>query len=328
MDLALKPKEGARRTPPPRPTSPAPSSVASARHIALPASAKVKSETWLPMASLSHALALAFLVSLCLVAFALFELGGWKYYFAPEATRGYIPSHRLLRPAGRAGEMFGVAGLLIMCMTLVYSARKKFRGLARIGTTKTWLEIHIFCGLVGPVLVTLHTAMKFNGVVSIGYWSMVLVVLSGFVGRYLYVRIPKSLRGTEISLEELDARAIELKGQLAAGGLPTALLRRIEEFELGSRSNGFVFGDLKLRRGLSRLHGELAAAGVSPARLVAADGLIRERATLLRRIATLDTSKRLFHLWHVFHKPFVYVMLAIAAVHVAVALYFGYAGRW
>ena len=285
-------------------------------------------EAWLPMASLSHALALAFLVSLGLVAFVFFRLGGWEYYFAPAATRGYVPAHRLLRPAGRAGEMFGIAGLFIMCMTLVYAVRKKFRGLSKIGTTKAWLEIHIFCGLVGPVLITLHTAMKFNGIVSIAYWSMVLVVLSGFVGRYLYVRIPKSLRGTEISLDELDARAIELKGQLAAGGLPTALLRRIEEFEQGSRSGGFVLGDLRLGRGLSRLHGELAAAGVSPARLVAADHLIRERATLLRRIATLDTSKKLFHLWHVFHKPFVYVMLAIAVVHVGVALYFGYGGRW
>jgi len=292
------------------------------------APALAKREVWLPMASLSHALALAFLVSAGLVAFVFFRLGGWEYYFAPAATRGYVPAHKLLRPAGRAGELFGIAGLLIMCMTLVYAVRKKFRGLSRIGTTKTWLEIHIFCGLVGPVLITLHTAMKFNGVVSIAYWSMVLVVLSGFIGRYLYVRIPKSLRGTEISLEELDARAIELKGQLAAGGLPTALLRRIEEFEQGSRAAGFVLGDFKLRRGLSQLHRELSAAGVSPARLVVADGLIRERATLLRRIATLDVSKKLFHLWHVFHRPFVYVMLAIASVHVAVALYFGYAGSW
>ncbi len=292
------------------------------------APAKAKREAWLPMAALSHALALAFLVSLCLVAFVLVKLRGWEYYVTPVAERGHAPSHGLLRPAGNAGELFGAAGLLLMCVTLVYAARKKFRGLSKIGTTKTWLEIHIFCGLVGPVLVTLHTAMKFNGVVSIAYWSMVLVVISGLVGRYLYVRIPKSLRGTEISLEELDARAIELKGQLVAEGLPTALLRRIEELEQGSASGGFVLGDLRLKRHLAQLHRELAAAGFAPARLVAAGRLIRERTTLLRRIATLDTSKKFFHLWHAFHKPFVYVMLTIAAVHVGVALYFGYAGRW
>ncbi len=328
MDYVANPKKGTRRISASPPTFLGPSSVVPTLTAARAASAKVKRDAWLPMASLSHALALAFLVSLGLVAFVFVKLGGWQYYFAPEATRGYIPAHKLLHPAGRAGEMFGIAGLLIMCMTLVYAARKKFRGLSKIGTTKTWLEIHIFCGLVGPVLVTLHTAMKFNGVVSIAYWSMILVVLSGFIGRYLYVRIPKTLRGTEISLEELDARAIELKGQLAAEGLATVLLRRIEELEQGSRSGGFILGDFRLGRGLAQLHKELAQAGISPTRLVAADRLIRERVTLLRRIATLDTSKKLFHLWHVFHKPFVYVMLAIAAVHVAVALYFGYAGHW
>jgi hypothetical protein len=322
LDYALSPKRPAEGA-----------AVSRTIHVSGPparpaAAPKTRKEAWLPMASLSHALALAFLVSLALIAFVFVKMGGREYYFAPTATRGYIPSHKLLRPAGRAGEAFGIAGLLIMCMTLVYAVRKNFRSLSKIGTTKAWLEIHIFCGLVGPVLITLHTAMKFNGVVSIAYFSMVLVVLSGFIGRYLYVRIPKTLRGTEVSLEELDARAIELKAQLAAEGLPTALLRRIEEFEQGSRAGGFFFGDLRLRRGLSQLHRELAAAGIAPARLIAADGVIRERATLLRRIATLDTSKKLFHLWHVFHKPFVYVMLAIAVVHVAVAMYFGYAGKW
>lgn len=81
------------------------------------------------------------------------------------------------------------------------------------------------------------------------------------------------------------------------------------------------------RRGSGRISAS-PAAGVAPTRLIAADRLIRERVTLLRRIATLDTSKRLFHLWHVFHRPFVYVMLGIVIVHVGVALYFGYAGRW
>ena len=45
----------------------------------------------------------------------------------------------------------------------------------------------------------------------------------------------------------------------------------------------------------------------------------------MRRIAFLGRTRKLFELWHVLHKPLVYVMLAIAAVHVFVAVYFGYA---
>ena len=40
--------------------------------------------------------------------------------------------------------------------------------------------MHLFCGVVGPVLVTFHTSFKFNGLVSVAYWSMVIVMLSGF----------------------------------------------------------------------------------------------------------------------------------------------------
>lgn len=41
-------------------------------------------------------------------------------------------------------------------------------------------------------------------------------------------------------------------------------------------------------------------------------------------MARLGRTKRLFELWHVFHKPLVYVMLAIAAVHIGLSIYLGY----
>ena len=43
---------------------------------------------------------------------------------------------------------------------------------------------------------------------------MVVVVLSGFVGRYLYVRIPKTLRGVELSAADLEARVAEIREPL------------------------------------------------------------------------------------------------------------------
>jgi len=35
---------------------------------------------------------------------------------------------------------------------------------------------------------------------------------------------------------------------------------------------------------------------------------------------------RVFHLWHVVHRPFAYVMVVIMFVHIAVTVAFGY--RW
>ena len=52
--------------------------------------------------------------------------------------------------------------------------------------------------------------------------------------------------------------------------------------------------------------------------------LARESSLLQRRVALLDSMSELLHYWHVFHKPFAYVMLFIMVIHVGVAVAFGY----
>ena len=113
-----------------------------------------------------------------------------------------------------------------MFSTLPYAARKRWRPLARLGPTSKWLEVHIFFGIVGPVLVTLHTSFKFNGLVAVGYWLMMTVWASGFVGRYLYVRIPKSIRGVEMTRHEIEAEIARLGHSLSGlSPAPPALVR-------------------------------------------------------------------------------------------------------
>lgn len=220
--------------------------------------------------SLSLVLVLAGLVSAAIVIIVLGPLGGWDYYRTPLAARGYLPAHAALRPSGTVGIWLGVAGAAAMISTLPYAARKHIRLLARLGSLPRWLEFHIFFGLVGPVLVTLHTAFKFNGIVAVGYWLMAAVWASGFVGRYLYVRIPRTIRGVELSRAEVEA--------------------------------------------------EMAGAGEWGAASHAA-----RHAMLVKRLDRLERTRRLFALWHVFHQPLVYVMFLIVGLHVAVAVYLGYA---
>ena len=151
-------------------------------------------------------------------ALVLVGLDGWHYYTTPVAVRGYEPAHRLLRPAGRVGHLFGVGGFLMMLVPVAYSVRKKVHRFRNSGSMKTWLDVHVFCGIVGPVLVTFHTSFRFNGIVSVAYWSMVAVVLSGFVGRYLFVRIPRSLRGLELTQADLDATSARAERGARSGG--------------------------------------------------------------------------------------------------------------
>jgi hypothetical protein len=219
----------------------------------------------------------------------------------------------------------------MMCMPFLYSLRKTSTRMARFGSPKIWLDAHIFCGVVGPVLVTFHTAFKFNGVVSVAFWAMALVMASGFVGRYLYVRIPKSIRGTELTYDEILAQAAGLKARVMATNLPAALLAKIEAFERAAAVKPehlslreFLFGRMLVLRRLSTLRHELRAAGVHDTLLRDVVQLTDTRMLLLRRLAYLHRTKTLFSMWHVLHKPLVWLMLAVAVLHIAAVLYLGY----
>ena len=293
---------------------------------------RASSEAWLPARALTNVVVVAIAAGAGVAAIVFFKLGGYAYYSTPLEVRGYAREHRLLRSSGVVGHGLGIVGTAFVLLTLLYVMRKKIKRLSRVGTMKGWLEFHIFCGIFGPILVTLHTTLKFNGIVSVAYWSMVLVVLSGFVGRYLFVRIPKTLRGKELDRTDLEQRAAELRDELLETALPPPLLSRIEVLERdtlalasGRVSAGKRWqGRWRVRRQAARVRREIRASGMDPELLHSALDLIKERGLLLRRIAHLNRRKELFALWHVFHKPLVYLMLLILVIHIGVALYFGY----
>lgn len=286
----------------------------------------------LPARALGNVLVVTAIATVLIAAVLLFGYDGWTYYGTPRTVRGYHPAHRLLRPSGLVGQSLGIAGLLLIFVPMAYAVRKKSKRLARFGSMKTWLQVHIFCGIIGPVLVTFHTSFKFNGLVSVAYWLMVLVASSGFVGRYLYVRIPRSLRGVELTLDELQAQASSLRAELTAGRLPDWLLGRVEALEArlkpSSRAGGWLAsllaGDLALHARLWTLRRDLRAAGATQDQAAAIGALIAERAILLRRLWLLERTKKLFDLWHVFHQPLVYFLFLIVLLHVVVLTYMGY----
>ena len=101
-----------------------------------------------------------------------------------------------------AGEFFGhtlgIIGFILMLMTeTLYSLRKRSRS-ATLGRMSTWLKFHIYMGLVGPFMVLLHSSWKFNGLAGATTLLTAIIVFSGFIGRYIFTRIPRTLDGLEI----------------------------------------------------------------------------------------------------------------------------------
>jgi len=169
-------------------------------------------------------LAVLYLVAFAAMAHYLYE--GWSYYRTPLLERPHHPSFWDLKPGGTYGHSFGVIGSALMIVMLLYSVRKRARPLRRAGAVGAWLDFHIFCGIVGPLLVILHSSFKVQGLVALSFWSMIAVALSGVVGRYLYRQIPRTRTGDELTLSEVEAELRALT--VAQDELPPALVKRRE----------------------------------------------------------------------------------------------------
>jgi hypothetical protein len=264
-----------------------------------------------------------------LIGWILVGLDGWRYYRTPLGVRGYDVMHGALRPSGPVGQTLGILGALLMLVPFVYMARKRLARQRGVANLRTWLDVHIFCGIVGPVLVTFHTSFKFNGLVSVAYWSMLLVALSGFVGRYLYVRIPRTIRGVEVTEGQLRACAEDVKEELQWHVHPS-VMERLDAFErqmLARAEPGpdrWLPGSWRRSRHLRSLRADLRRAGVAASEIERVIELSGDRARMLRRLQHLKRTKQVFDVWHVFHLPLVWVMLVIVSLHVLVVLYFGY----
>jgi hypothetical protein len=118
---------------------------------------------------------------------------------------------RAIPPAGAFfGHLLGVLGFILMLLTeTLYSFRKRSHT-ARWGSMASWLQFHIFTGLVGPYLVLLHTSWKFNGLAGATTLLTVIIVISGFIGRYIYTQIPRTLDGVEIETSSTKLQAATL----------------------------------------------------------------------------------------------------------------------
>ncbi|HXF49446.1 MAG TPA: hypothetical protein VNL73_08500 [Verrucomicrobiae bacterium] len=261
---------------------------------------------------------------------------GASYYTLPYAQRPHHERYRTLRPAGSRGLAFGIAGSAMMVLMLVYSLRKRTQLLRRLGNLPHWLNFHIYLGIMGPLLILLHSSFKVQGLVAVSFWSMVVVAASGVFGRYLYRQIPRNIQGNQLNLQELE----ELNKSFVT--------RLNQEFGLSdtqiSRFDSIGFLDANKNIGLlrafslalldgwlrvtihRRLRIEYAKSLGLPRRQLRQLVKLAEKKTQLRhRVILLGQMQKLFHYWHVVHKPFAVIMYIVMAVHIGVAVWTGYA---
>jgi len=282
-----------------------------------------------------HTVYIGLLLLIGIAATLMLAVNGYNYYSLSVEDRFWSAQHDLLKPSGALGHGLGIIGTVMMIFGVsFYMIRKRVRRFFSYGYLKHWLEMHIFLCTVGPVLVLFHTAFKFGGIVSISFWSMTAVVLSGFAGRFIYTQIPRSIKGNELSLQEIEELSAEISGKLKSiKEIPASVYARINAFSRfqnpsGMNSGGTLRHYIEVSREeksiLSELRKHSGSLTVNERKQL--EGTVRSQLNLTRRIGTLKVMHRLFNYWHIFHLPFAISMFVIMLIHVTVTIIFGY--KW
>lgn len=287
------------------------------------------------MSVTAHRVFITILTIIVIVALLLFIYIGFSYYNLPLEERFYHEDHKFLKPSGVFGHGLGIIGTLLIIMGVsTYMARKRFRSWSRYGKLKHWLEFHIFLCTLGPIMILFHTSFKFGGIVSISFWSMVAVFLSGVIGRFIYIQIPRSIEGRELSLGEIQNLKENigdlLKSEYVLDEEDYNIIVDSAKKKLGVyHSNAFVRFISKSnedRKNIRKVKSALKKNNFSRNQQKKVLKLVKNEISLNRKIDRLETMVNLFKYWHVAHLPFALVMLIIMVIHVAVTIVFGY--RW
>lgn len=216
---------------------------------------------------------------------------------------GYLVHISPRFPGSLAGSLLGIIGATLMLIPLAYSAVKRIPALRSRVTPligmPALLRIHIYAGILGPILAVLHSAHRYDS--AIGIWLtglMLIVVVSGYTGRYLLGRIGRAARGRRSDLAALHAMLVN-PAKAADDAAPAGLAGEVRRLVRAPNS---------LAAGTSRANIALALADVELA------------------VRAEEGIERLFRTWLKLHILIATILYVLLALHVWAGLYFGL--RW
>lgn len=294
---------------------------------------------------LGHRIRVFIAIAASTLLVASIAIYGASYYILPLNERPFSDKHELLKPSGSIGIKLGVLGTILFFIIFLYALRKVIPWLGRFGTARHWMDFHVIAGVTAPILIAFHASFKFQGIAGFAFWIMLAVAISGIIGRYLYAQIPRSLNAAELSLTELKSSERELSDALLGQSIFTEeQLRRALHVPTAERVKkispvsaigamimadaGLVFRVASLRRAPSsfgvklRSIGGLFSSGNREIEVVVR--LVRQKASLSKRVVFLGQTQRVFHLWHVIHRPFSYAFAILAIIHIVVVMGLGF----
>jgi hypothetical protein len=246
------------------------------------------------------------------------------YLFMMVMVNG-VPNAR-----GFFGHMIGVLGFILMLLTeTLYTLRKRSHS-ARWGRMSEWLNFHIFTGIVGPYMVLLHTSWKFNGLAGVTLLLTIIVVVSGFIGRYIYTAVPRTADGVEVEATMIEGLIRDVEFELQGWLKQRPELARSLGPQLATspqlpRNSMALIVERSFLDWQQRLDWWRTKQRLEPnlrSQLEQMEELVRKRNLLRRQYASLAMARRLLALWHAIHIPIGMALFTAAFIHIGAAIYY------
>lgn len=270
------------------------------------------------------------------------DVAAWRWMRIPALLIGlallswlvwFLARMPALAASTDAGYYIGVVGGSLMLLLMTYPLFKRVRVLRSLGGTRFWFRLHMTCGLVGPTLIIIHSGLQTRSLnAAWAFWSMVVVALSGIIGRFLYRGLHRGMHGELETAQSLAAGVAEaaykldrlasddtdvskLVGSYAARCATLARLAPLAAI------GGLILPVWRWTI-LRRIRRSLLRSSLASARRAEKERLLATFLLANQRYAQFALFDRLFSFWHIAHVPFVVTLFLATIAHiVAVHLY-------
>jgi hypothetical protein len=265
---------------------------------------------------------------------AALSAAGMDYYLLDRTARAHSPLHAAFRSSGVWGHGVGIIATLFMLSNFLYPLRKRLGFMKGTASIKSWLTFHVFVGIMSPLVIAFHaTFQSRNQLATSTYISLLVVVMTGLIGRYVYGLVPTSHgKARELAFVrdqlryEQNKMSTLLESTLESGHFQTLFESASAEPEKG--------GSLILHF----LTAPFRWLGARAALLRVRSRFSNRESYLTFKYAYLDVRrlytqvsfysklKRLLSAWRAFHVVLSIFLVIVISFHVGFSIYLGY--RW
>ncbi len=270
------------------------------------------------------------LFALGLAITAALAIYGYEYYQLSPLKRLKSPLHEHMRSAGDFGHGVGIVATLVMLSNFAYPIRKRWKRLKGAAPINRWLSFHVFVGLMSPTVILFHAAFQSrNAIATATFVSLLVVVSTGVVGRFIYGLVPTA-QGKTVELGEMLGQVERLKGALQSRiGDHSAFAEVKRVLKAVGKGQEKALPELVLAYPLHLLKTRVV---LWPLRSSFPDKSVyrqfkKDFVRLLRvqiQVEFYGGLRNFLSWWRVIHVVLAVFLVVVIALHIAVSLYLGY----